>query len=246
MEIHKPHAAHSWREFGIEIGTIICGILIALGLEEGVRALHERQLAQEARESIRDEVRENLQYLKGREATQDCIARRLDEIGGLLDRAGEGPLPGRPSWIGQPSIWFTGSQRWQVATASGRSSLFGNREQGAISSFYTMTALMTDVQQKEQAAWAELRGLESWSGPLGAAGHIHFLSALQQARYAHWETAVVISLGKQRAADLGVRDVKAHSMGDYDIPHAVCLPIDTPRDKAIAELAKGNPYFQPK
>lgn len=34
MEIHKPKAAHSWREFLIEIGTIVCGILIALGLEQ--------------------------------------------------------------------------------------------------------------------------------------------------------------------------------------------------------------------
>ena len=33
MEIHKPKAAHSVREFLIEIGTIVCGILIALGLE---------------------------------------------------------------------------------------------------------------------------------------------------------------------------------------------------------------------
>ena len=32
MDIHRPHAAHSWREFAIEIGTIVLGILIALGL----------------------------------------------------------------------------------------------------------------------------------------------------------------------------------------------------------------------
>lgn len=52
--------------------------------------------------------------------------------------------------------------------------------------------------------------------------------------------------GRGACPDLDVKYVKPHSMGDYDIPHAVCLPIDTPRDKAIAELAKGNPYFQPK
>ncbi len=40
MEIHKPKAVHRWREFLIEIGTITFGILIALGLEQGIEALH--------------------------------------------------------------------------------------------------------------------------------------------------------------------------------------------------------------
>lgn len=39
MEIHKPKAAHSWREFLVEIGTIVCGILIALGLEQVVETV---------------------------------------------------------------------------------------------------------------------------------------------------------------------------------------------------------------
>ena len=34
MDIHKPHAAKNWREFAVEIGTIVVGILIALGLEQ--------------------------------------------------------------------------------------------------------------------------------------------------------------------------------------------------------------------
>ena len=39
MEIHKPKAAHSWREFLVEIGTIVIGILIALGLEQEMQAI---------------------------------------------------------------------------------------------------------------------------------------------------------------------------------------------------------------
>jgi hypothetical protein len=40
VDIHKPKAAHNGREFAIEIATIICGIVIALGLEQLVEALH--------------------------------------------------------------------------------------------------------------------------------------------------------------------------------------------------------------
>ena len=34
MDIHKPHAPHSWGEFAREIATIVTGILIALALEQ--------------------------------------------------------------------------------------------------------------------------------------------------------------------------------------------------------------------
>ncbi len=33
MEIHKPHAAKTWREFAVELATITAGILIALTLD---------------------------------------------------------------------------------------------------------------------------------------------------------------------------------------------------------------------
>ena len=36
MEIHKPHAAKTWKEFFIELGTIVIGILIAIGLEQTI------------------------------------------------------------------------------------------------------------------------------------------------------------------------------------------------------------------
>ena len=30
MEIHKPHAAKTWKEFFIELGTIVLGILVRI------------------------------------------------------------------------------------------------------------------------------------------------------------------------------------------------------------------------
>ena len=56
MDIHKPKASHSWREFLIEIGTIICGILIALGLEQVAEWAHWQEKAHAARTSIHKEL----------------------------------------------------------------------------------------------------------------------------------------------------------------------------------------------
>jgi hypothetical protein len=42
VEIHKPHAAKTWKEFFIELGTITLGVLIALAAEQTAETLHNR------------------------------------------------------------------------------------------------------------------------------------------------------------------------------------------------------------
>jgi hypothetical protein len=77
MDIHKPKAAHSVREFVIEIGTIICGILIALGLEQAVDALHRSAEVREAREAIRAEILANTSILKWGVEEDKCLLAQL-------------------------------------------------------------------------------------------------------------------------------------------------------------------------
>jgi hypothetical protein len=53
LDVHPPHhPAHSWRDFFIHIATIVVGLLIAVGLEQTVEALHHRHQRQEARNGI--------------------------------------------------------------------------------------------------------------------------------------------------------------------------------------------------
>jgi hypothetical protein len=52
LDVHPPHhPTHTWRDFFIHIATIIVGLLIAIGLEQTVEALHrahERRVLQTA------------------------------------------------------------------------------------------------------------------------------------------------------------------------------------------------------
>ncbi len=249
MDIHKPKPAHSLREFVSEIAVIVCGILIALSLEELVRVMHERSLAKEARESAREEIRQNIAFMQGRLTTQDCVERRLDEIGDLLAASADGALSPAPRWISQPSYWVLNEQRWQAATASGRASLLPSDEQGRVDGVYSVMSRFNDSIRQEQLAWAQLRGLEEWRGSFGPAERLHFREALQQARYELWEIRVTIELARTLAKQMAIEAEAPQVMGKgYSIPHAVCLPIDTPREKALELLSKdGSPPFgQPK
>jgi hypothetical protein len=78
MEIHKPKAAHSVREFLIEIGTIVIGILIALGLETLLEAAHEHELVEHARADLRQELTRNRRALTGTTAQQRSAIAALD------------------------------------------------------------------------------------------------------------------------------------------------------------------------
>ena len=240
MHLHLPKPLHGWRQFAGEVGIIVLGVLIALGVEQIASAMHDRSSERQAHQAVYAEIKQNLSYMKARMATQGCVERRLDEIGALLASAGEGTLSPQPKWIGQPAIWFNSDERWQAATGSGRASLFSPDEQSRLGGVYVATKQFVGAEEREQDAWAQLRGLESWTGPLGPAGRVHFISALQAARLELWETGVGAKIAFQRAKALGVGDFTPRAMIEgYALPHAVCLPIDTPREKAL-QILSGN------
>lgn len=56
LDIHDAHhAASTWKEFFIHIATIVLGLLIAVGLEQGVEYIHPRLQVAETLELLRDE-----------------------------------------------------------------------------------------------------------------------------------------------------------------------------------------------
>ena len=73
MDIHPPHAIHSWKDFGIQLVTITAGILIALSLEGVRETWRDRALVREARANIRREIADNKREVD-------------DEIGTMADR----------------------------------------------------------------------------------------------------------------------------------------------------------------
>ena len=92
MEVHRPHSPfHSWREFAIEIATIVIGVLIALSFEGAREWQHYRSLAREARDMIVHELTDNRNLV---DADIKNGAKRDDEVRDALryvnDQLGSG------------------------------------------------------------------------------------------------------------------------------------------------------------
>ncbi|MES2392298.1 MAG: hypothetical protein V4555_11700 [Acidobacteriota bacterium] len=61
LDVHPPHhPTHTWRDFFIHIATICVGLLIAIGLEQTVEAIHHHHQIVEASEALRVERQENI------------------------------------------------------------------------------------------------------------------------------------------------------------------------------------------
>ncbi len=61
LDVHPPHhPVHTWRDFLIHIATICVGLLIAIGLEQTVEALHRRHESVDLIQQMSDEAGHNL------------------------------------------------------------------------------------------------------------------------------------------------------------------------------------------
>ncbi len=115
MHIHKPKALHGLREFLGEIGVIVCGVLIAIALDQTVEALHHRSEAKEMIRKLREESIENRKVIAfdigicGRRLADTDKSIALVSAALRAGRLPDAPEPLSPASVFQPAdaAWIT-------------------------------------------------------------------------------------------------------------------------------------------
>lgn len=235
MEIHKPHAAKSWKEFFIEIGTIVIGILIALGLEQTIEALHDRSRVAQARENIRSEIADDLGLMVTRDKINGCISRRLDEVDGLIRASAAGALPQGPLWIGTPFIAAMADSQYMSATQSGAVSLMPSQEQSGYARIYAQFEQYRQHELAEEAAWADLRALSNHPANSPVLDW-QLRSAMQRARTARYRMETGEYVLRRDTSRLGIEPQGIRALKQQ----SVCIPLDTPRAEGQAKVQAGS------
>ena len=159
MDIHKPKPWHGLREFLKEYVIIVVGVLTALGAEAVVQNLHEARLSAEAKATVRDELNVNITALEPVAKFEPCVSKRMDEIEALLDRADGGEPFTPPGNIGGAVTQSIQTQRWEAATAGGRTSLLSSDEQRAFGRVYSILASISHREDRVRDVWFRLRVL---------------------------------------------------------------------------------------
>jgi hypothetical protein len=78
LDVHMPHATHTWKDFLIHLGTITAGLLIAISLEQSVEKLHHLHQRHELEASLRAEGEMN------KKRAEADLARYDDEMTWML------------------------------------------------------------------------------------------------------------------------------------------------------------------
>lgn len=226
MDIHKPKPVHSWREFASEIMVVVVGIAIALSGEQLIEAIHERQVASEARDQVRTEIATDLAVLGNRVRAEACIAKRMTELRAAIAN-GDTPAYVAPNQVGRPSMWANQSGRWQAAAQAGRVALFPSKEQGGYSFIYSELAQVMAVEADEAQQWSRLQALEQVPRP--SSGLIDSArSALNQAYFDDSMIQIYVMQSSKAANKMHIPLVVSPVIQKHS---SICEPINGSNDK---------------
>jgi hypothetical protein len=160
MHFHLPKPLHGWREFVGEVGIIVFGVLIALGAEQVVEAIHWRTETNEARAALNSEAAANLGAALYRQQQQPCVESRLVEIGAILRAHAAGAPLALAGSIGRPVYYGAERDSWEVGVSSQALAHMNVHERLRFGSVFDNYANMDDVQKEEQQAWRKLDMLD--------------------------------------------------------------------------------------
>jgi hypothetical protein len=204
MEIHKPKAAHSWGEFLIEIGTIICGILVALALEQAVEWAHGEERLHQVQDQLHVEISTNMRSAAIWLALTPCLDQEISEIESALWAGREdGRYPGAARFS-PPLVQFQ-SEAWLNARAMQIFDRVPTSEVRALTAYYFFP---TEMQTNIVSLHSEAGELDPLSRPLDhltPAEADDLLARLGRAKelYARMNLATVLLL--QSGRDLGAK-----------------------------------------
>jgi hypothetical protein len=159
MEIHKPKAAHSAREFLVEIGTIVCGILIALGLEQAIEAWHWHHVVGEEREALRDEIGHLRAAMRGQFELDPCYLGRLADVKEIIRRHDANEPLGIVRPVGRPLFPPTPRPLWELAVADQSLAHMELSEKRRFTDAYNWMPVYEAITFDERAAWRQLQVL---------------------------------------------------------------------------------------
>ena len=152
MDIQKPKPWLGLREFLKEFGTIVLGVLVALGAGQAVEAIHLNGEVRETREALRDEIATNASILAFGREELNCLKPQVDAYAAW---AAGGPKPPNFRTVLNRYVFNT----WDTVKA-GPVTHMPLHERLAISEFYDELRNAESIINEQRAAALVLFGAD--------------------------------------------------------------------------------------
>jgi hypothetical protein len=162
MHLHLPKPLHGWREFAGEVGIIVLGVLIALGADQLIEAIHIRREVAQFRSAVDVELATDLAAYRYRIEQEPCVKQRLGELREWLDADGAGKVLVLAGEIGRPSTYSFLSSVWKSSSPDVMNHLsLETRERYA--ALYDFLGLVDDQLGQEEEIWRSLNAFDGAS-----------------------------------------------------------------------------------
>lgn len=226
MHIHLPKPIHGWREFWGEVGIIVIGVLIALGAEQAVEALHWRHELHDFREALDQELALNLGTFELNQLQKPCIDRRLDELATVLDQARAGKPVRLAGRIASPVLWSQYRSVWENKNPQvvAHMPMAVRLQYGELYDEFRNTEVL---KARQADTWAKMLPFEE-SGPLDLAERRQLHALIATARSVNDIMASNWPVSLRLAKALGIRPAYPSDVHDISAEVAafeVCKPI---------------------
>jgi hypothetical protein len=151
LDVHPIHApVRAWRDFFIQIATIVVGLCIAVGIQQTVEFIRNHSQRAELRRTLRLEREDNYKTFASNAAAWRWGIAELENNLLVFQYIRQHPgtpqekLPGVLLWA--TSNYDFGSAAWDAAHQSGRVTLLPSEEIESNSSLYYILKRFNDVQ----------------------------------------------------------------------------------------------------
>ncbi len=183
MDIHKPKPWHGGGELLKEVGTIVIGVLIALGAEQAVQGMEWTHKIQAAEAAMRAELLfDDGPEVYQRAAMHDCLVTRLDAI-----RAGVETGMARAELVRLIDGYHLAFLSYDTlahddATHAGVADHMSQASLDVWTKAYSMMPYMERANAEEALEVGRLRALRRTGGALSETEQAHVLDAVEGLR----------------------------------------------------------------
>jgi hypothetical protein len=235
----KLKPPHGWNAVAWELAIVTLGVLIALGAQQVVQWLTDRQTAAETRAEVTDEINGDLMSLELRQSAEPCIDRRLAELRAIVAEWQRTGSFKTPKWVSQAPVIEIELSRYEAALSAGRLALLSGEEQFRMGALVLRLRRFNESQFEERVPWGRLRALQYGADALSEGDRATIRSALQDASTYNYEAKLNITQALPIARRYGFRpDAKGfREMASQVWPGgkftpSICAAIDTPPEEA--------------
>jgi hypothetical protein len=210
FDVHSPRTtARTWTDFWIHLGTISIGLLIAIGLEQSVEALHRLHERHRLEKDLQMEAKKNLILMDVDNQHFDAMVTWLIQLRSQVDAirasGGKANFTYQPP-PKTPGVWSPDSPYWNTAKESAEIGLLPRDEAGMYDLVYAQQGFVKEMVLAYLSELDQLRRFESRFAVIeskASASELAHMAPADQSRVAIVDVRPVPDVSQMTPQDLG-------------------------------------------